>query len=102
MGVLSRNTDEAREGAREGVPGIRDPAREAEGGDNDSFETGGKMDQPNSAVRIAVSDGCVSGGKLVEALGGTVSSCGVEGSRMPVNRVDGNDTELMIDTNNCT
>ena len=80
VGVLSRAIEDAREGVvRMGVPRATDPAREIDGVLEGSGGTGGSMAQPNTAVRIAISEGWARDIDAVEALEG-LSSVGVVGS----------------------
>ena len=99
-GVPSRGaTDDARDAAyRDGVVGATDPAREADDGAlAGSGGVGGSIDHPKSAVRIDASEGSAREGTTHDA----DSWVGVLGSSSRLVE-DGNDTELMIVTNDCT
>lgn len=102
VGVLSRATEDAREGVvRIGVPGTTDPAREIDGVREVSGGAGGSMAQPNTAVKIAVSEGCAREVDAADALGG-LSSVGVEGSDVSAREDDGRETDEMMEVSDWT
>ncbi len=102
VGVLSRATEDAREGVGLlGDPGATDPAREIDGVLESSGGAGGSMAQPKTAVKMAVSEGCAREADAVEALEG-LSSVGVEGSDVSAREDDGRETDETIDVSDWT
>lgn len=78
--------------------GATEPARETDDGVlMGSGAAGGRIDHPNRAVSMDVSEGSTRRGMALD----TDCPVGVVGSSSRTEE-DGKDTELMIDTNDCT